>query len=171
MRAGLHYDLDMVLIPDGWFWMGSGNHYSWERPRHYVWLDAFEIGRTPVTRGEYEVFIDSTGYVEPAGWRDPSLKGKNLPVVGISWFAAVAYCEWLSKSSAGKYRLPTEAEWEKACRGGIEDNDYAWGNQPPATIEAQDEKNHRFHRLHGCAFAGRPRGGAARERNGQGVEE
>ena len=53
----------------------------------------------------------------------------------MSWFAAVAYCEWLSHMRAATYRLPTEAEWEKACRGGIDQSEYAWGNEPPQTIE------------------------------------
>ena len=134
-RAGLHYDLNMVLIPQGWFWMGSENHYKWESPRHRVWIDAFEIGRTPVTRREYEAFLERTGYAEPTGWHDPSLSGPDRPVVGVSWFAAVAYCEWLSHMRAAEYRLPTEAEWEKACRGGIDQSEYAWGNEPPQTIE------------------------------------
>jgi len=133
--AGLHYDLNMVLIPQGWFWMGSENHYKWESPRHRVWIDAFEIGRTPVTRREYEAFLELTGYAEPTGWHDPSLSGSERPVVGVSWFAAVAYCEWLSHMRAAEYRLPTEAEWEKACRGGIDQSEYAWGNEPPQTIE------------------------------------
>ena len=47
----------------------------------------------------------------------------------------MSYCEWLSKSQGEIYRLPTEAEWEKACRGGLEDMEYAWGNEPPSTIE------------------------------------
>src|SRR6478752_9530861 len=64
-RAGLHYDLNMVLIPRGWFWMGSESHYKWESPRHRVWVDAFEIGRTLVTRREYEAFLELTGYAEP----------------------------------------------------------------------------------------------------------
>src|SRR5205085_2223941 len=133
--AGLHYDLAMVVIPQGWFWMGSENRYTWESPRHRVWVDAFEIARTPVTRSEYKVFLDAAGYAEPNGWRDPALNGADRPVVGVSWFAAVAYCEWLSNARGDKYGLPTEAEWEKACRGGVEDREYAWGNDPPHTIE------------------------------------
>jgi len=127
-------DVDMVLIPAGWFWMGSDRHYRWERPRHPVWLDSFEIARYAVTRREYARFLSETAYPEPAGWHDPSLGGADQPVVGVSWFAAISYCEWLSREGK-KFRLPTEAEWEKACRGGIEDADYAWGNEPPADLE------------------------------------
>jgi formylglycine-generating enzyme len=128
-------NVDMSLIPAGWFWMGSDRHYRWERPRHRVWLDAFEIGRYAVRRSEYARFLSETGYAEPAGWRDPSFGGPNQPVVGVSWFSAVCYCEWLSKSLGETFRLPTEAEWEKACRGGLEAADYAWGNEPPHQIE------------------------------------
>jgi formylglycine-generating enzyme required for sulfatase activity len=127
-------DAEMVLIPAGWFWMGSDGHYRWERPRHRVWLDDFEIARGPVTRRDYARFLSETAYTEPAGWRDASFGDADQPVVGVSWFAAVSYCEWLSRAGA-QFRLPTEAEWEKACRGGIEDADYAWGNEPPADVE------------------------------------
>src|SRR5262245_16345235 len=62
-------NLDMVLIPEGWFWMGSDHHYRWESPRHRVWLDAFEIGRFAVRRSEYGRYLSETAYPEPAGWR------------------------------------------------------------------------------------------------------
>jgi len=126
---------DMVLIPAGWFWMGSEHHYRWESPRHPVWLDAFEIARYAVQRCEYAQFLSETGHPEPAGWLNPSFGKANQPVVGVSWFAAISYCEWLSKSLGETFRLPTEAQWEKACRGGLEGADYAWGNEPPNQIE------------------------------------
>jgi formylglycine-generating enzyme len=131
----LHYDLDMVLIPAGWFWMGSDNRYVWESPRHRVWIDGFEIARTAVTRREYELFVTETSQIEPVGWHEPSFSDPDQPVVGVDWFAASAYCEWLSKREGSIYRLPTEAEWEKACRGGVDGNDFAWGNEPPHNIE------------------------------------
>jgi sulfatase modifying factor 1 len=125
----------MVLIPAGWFWMGCEDHYTWERPRHRVWLDEFEIAPTAVTRRDYTEFLKDTSHTNPTGWDDPRFSQPEQPVVGVSWFDAVAYCDWLSKSFAEKYRLPSEAEWEKACRGDIEDSEYAWGNDPPETIE------------------------------------
>jgi formylglycine-generating enzyme required for sulfatase activity len=125
----------MVVIPEGWFWMGSENRYPWESPRHRVWLDAFEIAEASVSRTEYARFLKGTGFAEPNGWSDPALGGGDRPVVGVDWFAAVAYCEWLSKREGRTYRLPTEAEWEKACRGGLADCDYAWGNEAPESFE------------------------------------
>ena len=127
--------MDMVLIPEGWFWMGSENHYRWESPRHKVRLDEFEIAPTAVIRREYTEFLKDTAHAKPGGWDEPAFSRPDQPVIGISWFDAVAYCEWLSKSRGEKYRLPTEAEWEKACRGGIENCEYAWGNDPPEAIE------------------------------------
>lgn len=125
----------MVLIPAGWFWMGSERHYMWERPRHRVWLDEFEISSTAVLRSEYAEFLKVTSHAYPAGWDDPQFSRPDQPVVGVTWFDAVAYCQWFSKLCGEQCRLPSEAEWEKACRGGIEDSDYAWGNEPPDAIE------------------------------------
>src|SRR5262245_9130764 len=132
-RIGM--DPDMVLIPEGGFWMGSDCNYEWERPHHRVWLDRFEIARCTVTRREYAVFLCTTGCSEPAGWHHPAFSDDDQPVVGVSWFAASSYCEWLSQTRGETFRLPTEAEWEKACRGGLEEMKYAWGDQPPAGID------------------------------------
>src|SRR5215831_18224636 len=68
MEYRIEMDPDMVLIPPGGFWMGSDCNYEWERPRHRVWLDAFEIARYPVIRREYTAFLRDTGHSEPAGW-------------------------------------------------------------------------------------------------------
>src|SRR5262245_22170286 len=68
----LHYDLDMILIPEGQYWMGSDNRYSWESPRHRVWIDGFEIARTAITRREYALFVTETLQIEPTGWHEPS---------------------------------------------------------------------------------------------------
>ena len=141
-REFTEMDLDMVLIPTGWFWMGSDYNYHWERPRHHVWLDAFEIARKSVTRREYAAFLKDTSYPEPAGWNDPNFTAADQPVVGVSWFAAISYCEWLSKLRGETLRLPTEAEWEKSCRGGLEGAEYAWGDQPPTEIDYFKESWH-----------------------------
>ena len=127
--------MSFITVPEGWFWMGSTNRYPWESPRHRVWLDTFEIARTPVTRLEYSRFLSETKHPEPTGWRDPFFADPMQPVAGVNWFDTTSYCEWLSTTSSGRYRLPSEAEWEKACRGGLEDMEYAWGNEEPAAVE------------------------------------
>jgi formylglycine-generating enzyme required for sulfatase activity len=127
--------MEFVAIPEGYFWMGSTNHYQWESPRHEVWLDRFEIARTAVTRLEYFTFLNDSNHPHPAGWDDPVFSDPQQPVVGVNWFDATSYCEWLSAKDRAAYRLPSEAEWEKACRGGVDDVDYSWGNDPPETFE------------------------------------
>jgi formylglycine-generating enzyme required for sulfatase activity len=124
----------MTLIPDGWFWMGSNRYYDWERPKHRVFLDAFEIATTTVTRREYARFMEASGRERPRAWADPAFADPDQPVVGVSWFDVTAYCEWLSRLTGERYRLPTEAEWEKACKGGS-DVDYAWGEELPESFE------------------------------------
>lgn len=104
----------MVLIPPGEFWMGSpdGEGEEDEHPRHQVSLDAFYMDKFEVTVSRYDEFVGSTNRAKHDYWDQvDSRKHGNLPVVGVDWHDAKAYCEW-----AGK-RLPTEAEWEKAARG------------------------------------------------------
>jgi len=125
----------MIRIPGGSFWMGSEGHYTWESPKHCVFVDAFEIAPTAVTRREYADFLQHHSQAEPRGWSDAAFDDPEQPVVGVNWFDAMAYCEWLSTSNGERYRLPTEAEWEKACRGGRSDMEYAWGNEAPEAIE------------------------------------
>lgn len=125
---------EMLRVPSGTFWMGSNNRSKQERPRHLVFIDAFEIASTTVTRREYLPFLLETGREEPRKWRDPNFADPDQPVVGVSWFDARAYCAWLSRLGGRAYRLPTEAEWEKACRGGG-DAAYAWGDATPAELD------------------------------------
>jgi len=125
----------MIRIPGGSFWMGSEGRFTWESPRHRVIVDAFDIAPTSVTRRAYEVFIRETSHEEPKGWNDSAFANPEQPVVGVNWFDAVAYCDWLTKANGSTYRLPTEAEWEKACRGGIVEHEYAWGNETPESID------------------------------------
>jgi formylglycine-generating enzyme required for sulfatase activity len=115
---------DMVQIPEGWFLMGSpeGEGDSDEHPQHKVWVDTFRIDKCEVTNAQYEKFMKATGYGAPRYWNDDRLNKPNQPVVGVSWDDAVAYAKW-----AGK-RLPTEAEWEKAARGGLVGKRYPWGD-------------------------------------------
>ena len=115
--------------------MGSEERYTWESPKHNVFIDAFDMAPTSVTRREYAEFLHDTSHEEPKGWTAPAFANPDQPVVGVNWFDAVAYCEWLGKSKSEFYRLPTEAEWEKACRGGHADREFAWGDESPESLE------------------------------------
>jgi formylglycine-generating enzyme required for sulfatase activity len=127
----------MVRIPEGWFLMGSeagqGGQDN-ERPVHRVWIERFEMAACQVTNAEYAKFLAATNHRKPLDWDDPNFSHPEQPVVAPSWFDAVAYCDWLSAQSGrqtGKrYRLPTEAEWERAARGGAEQKLYPWGDEP-----------------------------------------
>ena len=81
----------------------------------------FYIGKYPVTNQQYEAFVQATNYKLPQHWRRGRIPAgkENHPVVYVSWEDAVAFCEWLSKESGREFRLPTEAKWEKAARGGL----------------------------------------------------
>ncbi len=136
-KAGQRETLDsaaMIRIPEGWFPMGSDHHQNCEAPRHQVFTDAYEIAETAVTRDQYARFLAATDWTEPRGWAEPAFADPDQPVVGVNWFDAVAYCEWLSKREDNTYRLPSEVEWEKACRGGADDAPYAWGHETPESL-------------------------------------
>jgi toxoflavin biosynthesis protein ToxD len=100
-----------------------------EAPQHEVETGEYEIGRYPVTNLEYAEFVAATGRAKPASWTGTTFpEGKaNHPVVRISHEDAVAYAEWLAHETGRAYRLPTEAEWEKAARG-TDGRLYPWGN-------------------------------------------
>jgi formylglycine-generating enzyme len=120
-----------VLIPSGWFGMGSATGQDNERPRHRVWVDAFYLAECQVTNRDYKLFLDACGVPPPPMWHDPKFSDPVQPVVAVSWFDAVLYCEWLARATARKCRLPSEAEWERAARGGVEDKLFPWGDDPP----------------------------------------
>jgi formylglycine-generating enzyme required for sulfatase activity len=116
-----------VRIPEGVFTMGDDE----DSPRREIYTDAFYIDRLEVTVGRYARFLKATGGVKaPEGWDeiDPE-RVPELPVVGVDWNDAQAYCRW-----AGK-RLPTDAEWEKAARG-VDARRYPWGDQSPDVARA-----------------------------------
>ena len=136
----------MVKVAAGEFTMGSDKgRYDDEKPIHNVYLDEFMIGKYPVTNEEFKEFIEDGGYTdkeywtddgwewrrekeisEPEYWRDGKWNRSNFPVVGVSWYEAAAYANWLSKRTGKNYCLPTEAQWEKAA-GGTDNREYPWG--------------------------------------------
>ncbi len=109
----------LCSVPAGEFLMGSDKRqdpqaYDSELPQHRVNLPAFQLARFPVTVAEYVCFVRA-GQKEPSGWQ--SQLGKlDHPVINVSWHDAVAYAAWLAKTTGQPWRLPTEAEWEKAAR-------------------------------------------------------
>jgi formylglycine-generating enzyme len=120
----------MATIPGGEFLMGQADGRDEERPVHRVSLAPFLLGRYQVTNADYDAFRRATGRPAPPFRFDPVFADSAQPVVAVSWLDAVAYCEWLSRESGSLFRLPTEAEWEFAARGGLEQCLYTWGNEP-----------------------------------------
>jgi len=131
-----------VWVPPGEFILGGKNGLDVQIAR----LDeGFFAARTPVTNAEFARFLDDGGYDRPgcwteAGWKEKESRGwtrpnywedrrfndPSQPVVGISWYEALAYCNWLAAKTGRHYRLPTEQEWEKAARG-YDGREYPWG--------------------------------------------
>jgi sulfatase modifying factor 1 len=95
-------------------------------------IGPFCLGRTPVTNREYAPFL-ATGRAEvPPWWDDPRFALARQPVVGIRWAEAAAFCDWLSEVGQGRWRLPSEEEWELAMRGGLSAPPTPWGDAVPA---------------------------------------
>jgi formylglycine-generating enzyme required for sulfatase activity len=145
---------DFVYVPAGAFRMGDnfGDGEARERPVHLVELDAFYIGKYEMTNGEWKKFREDQGYDDAKFWPEGRVAPKDqipywtdarnhgggaggggtvendgYPVLGVNWDSAIAYCNWLSAKTGKKYRLPTEAEWERAARG-TDQRRYPWGN-------------------------------------------
>jgi formylglycine-generating enzyme required for sulfatase activity len=126
---------DLIEVPGGEFWMGCETGRADENPVHRVWVDAFAMGSTTVTNPQYRAFAQAAGEAMPPAFNDACFNHPCQPVVAVTWFGAVAYCNWLSRETGFPFRLPTEAEWEWAVRDGLETALYAWGNDPPETFE------------------------------------
>lgn len=124
----------LVTIPEGWFLMGSASGQDCERPIHRVWIDSFMLAATQITNAEYERFVNATACDPPPFWHDKNFGDPQQPVTGVSWFDAERYCCWLASRTRRPYRLPTEAEWERAARGGLEQQDFPWGNDAPQSF-------------------------------------
>ena len=130
---------DFLIVPAGSFKMGDnfGDGESRERPVHQVYLDTFYIAKFEVTNADWKKFQNDPAYDDVKLWPTGRVVPKDqspywtqamnhggatpgsdkYPVLGVNWDAATAYCNWLSMKTGKKYRLPTEAEWEKAARG------------------------------------------------------
>jgi formylglycine-generating enzyme required for sulfatase activity len=144
---------NLARIPAGEFLMGAADAEDDERPVHRVYVSEFFIGRFPVTDDEYARFVRATGHPSPAirelplitaggrsdvfrelalpySWDDqqPPPGHGSHPVVLITYEDALAYCYWLGEELRRPIRLPTEAEWERAARGGIDGHRFPWGN-------------------------------------------
>ena len=142
--------IEWISIPEGEFLMGSTpeeakdayedaklrssmleqHTFDAELPQHQVYLSAYEISRYEITNAQYRAFIEATNRPTPRGhngedtWADETLNGDTQPVVGVTWFDAQAFAEWIGGS------LPTEAQWERAARG-TKTQTYPWGDTPP----------------------------------------
>jgi formylglycine-generating enzyme required for sulfatase activity len=141
----------MVTIPAGMFYMGTSNDqiefmlandeewaldwddkdmFTDEQPFHEVTLPDYKIARFPVTNLEYYQFVLKSGYKTPKGWTGFQYPDQtdDYPVVGVSYYDALAYIGWLNRELNENYRFPNEAEWEKAARG-VDGRIYPWGNE------------------------------------------
>jgi sulfatase modifying factor 1 len=119
----------LCQIPGGSFAMGSTTGRPDEGPVHHVTLPSFLLAESPVTRAQYASFLEDAGGDPPRYWTDPAFLEPDQPVVGVTWFEAVAFSNWLGARLGCDYRLPSEAEWEHAARGGREEAELAV--QPP----------------------------------------
>ncbi len=157
----------MVTIPEGSFMMGDdpsldipddqrevrGLGRAPSRialtsvPVHEVYLSAYSIGKYEVTNEEYKRFCDATGRPYPRDpdfaeaepkWQDYLERYPRHPVVMITWDDMAAYCMWLSDRTGKDYHLPTEAQWEKAARGGLEGKLYPWGDEREDSVVRMD---------------------------------
>lgn len=146
---------EFVPVPGGCFLMGNGfsDGYFLENPVHEVCLEQFSLGRFDVTVGDFKRFVTETGYrteaehgngcymydgsawskETAANWRFPGfIQTDSHPVVCVSWNDADAYAKWLSGRDKRTYRLPSEAQWEYAARGGGRIERYAGGDNVDA---------------------------------------
>ena len=129
--------LYLARIPAGEFLMGSimardKDARENELPPHGARLPEFHIGQYPVTNRQYQAFVRATRHEAPNHWERGRIpwRKEDHPVVNVSWYDAAVFCDWLVRHTGQPFRLPTEAEWEKAARG-TDGRTYPWGDDPP----------------------------------------
>ena len=119
---GSGIELEMVYIPDGTFTMGAPETEEGstddERPQHQVTLPFFFMGKYPITQAQWRAVANLPQVERELNLEPSRFKGDNLPVEQVSWYDAVEFCARLSNHTQREYRLPSEAEWEYACRAG-----------------------------------------------------
>ena len=145
-------DIGFIWVPGGSYSMGSG---QWddqgqedEQPVHEVWLDGFWIAQTPVTVAQYVNYTDTLPHHHsiPSANEGTAASG-DYPAVGVSWHEAAAFAHWLTQRSGQFFRLPSEAQWEYAARGGGRPEKYAGSDQVDAVAWYTDNSKGRMHRV------------------------
>lgn len=128
----------LLDIPGGAFTMGRADRRPDERPPHRVRVAPFRAAAAPVGNAEYARFVEDAGHAPPPFWRDAGFGDPAQPVVGVSWFDARAYCDWLARATGLPLRLPSEAEREWAAIGGCDLRggpvDWPWGDANPGAL-------------------------------------
>jgi formylglycine-generating enzyme required for sulfatase activity len=128
-------ELRFRLIPGGSYLLGSppneAGRYANEPAPHRVNLKPFYLAVTETTNAQYARFLAATGHPAPVYWQDKNLNNPSRPVVGVTWQDARDFCQWLTQTTGVVHRLPTEAEWEAAARGGLQGAPYPWGQELP----------------------------------------
>ena len=135
--------LDLVKIPSGSFQMGSNTVGSTAMPVHRVNIKAFKLMSKEVTFAQYDVYAKATGKSLPDdsdGWG----RG-NRPVIRVNWQEAKDFAKWLSKQTGKRFRLPTEAEWEYACRSGGKDQEYCGGSSESSLAWHSENSGNKTH--------------------------
>jgi formylglycine-generating enzyme required for sulfatase activity len=121
------------LIPGGSYFLGSppneAGRYANEPAPYRVTLKPFYLAATETTNAQYAGFLAATGHPAPLYWQDKNLNNPSQPVVGVTWHDAQAFCRWLTRETGVVHRLPTEAEWEGAARGGLVGGPFPWGGR------------------------------------------
>jgi len=125
--------------PGGLVWDGLRERRDDEKPVHRVWVDAFELAAYQVTNAEYGRFLAETSGAPPPCWGDANFHHPKMPVAAVSWHEPRVTAS-AERRDRKRYRLPSEAEWERAARGGAEGLLYPWGDAPPEMVPDYDKR-------------------------------